>query len=85
MSQDHAKSFLAEIDKNGDLYDEMSKIRDRMQADTIALAKNHGYEISPEEVKAALEEVIGGTLPGADEDGADPSTCFVPFSEAPGR
>ncbi len=85
MSQEHAKNFLTELDKHTELYDEMSKIRDQMQADTVALAKNYGYEITPEEIKAALEDVIGDALPGPTEDGADPSTCVIPFSEAPGR
>ncbi len=84
MSQEHAKNFLTELDKHTELYDEMSKIRDQMQADTVALAKNYGYEITSEEFKEALEEMIGGSLPGPDAEGADPSTCVIPFSEAPG-
>ncbi len=83
MSQAHAKDFLTELDNNSELYDELAKIRDRMQAETIALAKSHGYEITPAEVKAALEDVHG-PLPGPEDDGADPSTCFLPFSEIPG-
>ncbi len=85
MSQEHAKNFLTELDEHGELYDQLSKIRDQMQADTVALAKSHGYDVTPAEVKEALEEVLGSSLPGPDDDGADPSTCFVPFSEAPGR
>ena len=83
MSHEHAKDFLTEVDSNSELYDELAKIRDRMQADTIALAKRYGYEITPAEVKAALEDVHG-ELPGPEDDGADPSTCFLPFSETPG-
>ena len=84
MAQQHAKDFLAELDTNKELYDEMSKIRDQMQAETIALAKKHGYDVTTAEVKTALEEMLDGELPGGDE-GADPTTCFVPFSEAPSR
>ncbi len=83
MSREHAKNFLTELDNNSELYDEMSKIRDQMQAETVALAKSHGYDITPAEVKAALEDVHGA-LPGPEEDGADPSTCMLPFSETPG-
>lgn len=87
MSQEHAKSFLEAIEDDPALYEEMSKIRDQMQAETIALAKKYGYEVSASEVKQALEEKLGTELPGPKEDngGADPSTCIVPFSEAPGR
>ncbi len=84
MSQEHAKNFLTELDTHGELYDEMSKIRDQMQADTVALAKSHGYEITSAEVKEALEDVLGDALPGPDDEGADPTTCIIAFSEAPG-
>ncbi len=83
MSQQHAKDFLTELDNDSELYDQVAKIRDKMQVETIALAKSHGFEITPAEVKAALEDVHGA-LPGPDEDGADPSTCMLPFSETPG-
>lgn len=87
MSKEHAKNFLKAIDENPKLYAEMAKERDRMQAKTIALAKKHGFDVSAAEVKAALEEKLGTELPGPVDGngGADPSTCIVPFSEAPGR
>ena len=56
-----------------------------MQNETMALAKQHGYDVSPTEVKAALEEMLGTDVPGPQEDGADPTTCVIPFSEAPSR
>jgi predicted ribosomally synthesized peptide with nif11-like leader len=86
MSKEHADSFLQAIDENPELYQQMAKIRDQMQKETMALAKEHGYELTPKELKAALEDKLGTELPDiAENGGADPTTCVVPFSEAPGR
>ncbi|MCB1058208.1 MAG: Nif11-like leader peptide family natural product precursor [Acidobacteria bacterium] len=87
MSHEHAKTFLDAIDQDPELYKKMSDIRDQMQQDTMALAKQYGYDVTPTELKAALEGKLGTQLPGPvdDKGGAEPSTCFVPFSEAPGR
>lgn len=87
MSQEHAKTFLDAIEKDPELYKKMSGIRDQMQTETMALAKQYGYELTPTELKGALEQKLGTELPGPVDDngGAEPSTCVVPFSEAPGR
>lgn len=86
MSHEHAKTFLNRIDKNQELYQKMASIRDQMRDQTLALAKEYGHDVTPAELKAALEEKLGTQLPGStDLSEADPSTCFLPFSEAPGR
>lgn len=85
MSHENAETFLNAIDKDSELYRKMAVIRDEMQQETMGLAKEYGFDLSPYELKAALEDKFGTEIPGPEEGGADPSTCVVPFSEAPGR
>lgn len=70
MSKEHAKKFIDHIKKDEQLH---KKVKDASEH-VIKVAKEHGYEVTREEIRTELKERWTNKQ---DED-------FFPFSEAPG-
>ena len=83
--QDQAMEFLNEVDRNEELYGKFNALQDQMREQTVELAKRYGFEVTHEELGKAVTEKHGIKFPEPGDDGADPMTCAIPLSEAPGR
>ena len=70
MSKEHAKKFIDHIKKDPQLHKKVSDASEHV----LKVAKEHGYEITREEIRTELKERWTNKQ---DED-------FFPFSEAPG-
>lgn len=70
MSKEHAKKFIDDMKKDPALHKKVKDASDHI----IKVAKEHGYDVTHEEIKA---EIKGRLAIKEDVD-------FVPFSEAPG-
>lgn len=73
MSKEHAKKFVEHIQRDEVL---RKKVNDASEH-IIKVAKDHGYEVTREDLRGALKE--NWSQRKDDEDEAS-----IPFSEAPG-
>lgn len=74
MSKEHAKKFIDHLQKDPAL---RKKVNDA-SAHIVKVAKDHGYDVTHEEIRSCLKEHWSKAKPEDD----DPQTAF--FSEAPG-
>ncbi len=73
MSKEHAKNFLEHLKRDESL---RNKVRDASQH-IVNVAKEHGYEVTPDEVSGAVKEHWSSKK---DDD----DMPQIVFSEAPG-
>ena len=85
MATKHAHEFLKRLDDDADLRARVREARDAMSDRIVAIAKEHGHDVTAEELRVAMHEKWDGKAEfrRTDDDGDDPSTCFVPVSERP--
>lgn len=85
MAKEHAHEFLKRLDDDADLRAKVRAARDAMSDQIVAIAKEHGHELTAAELREAMHEKWDGRAEfrKTDDDGDDPSTCFVPVSERP--
>jgi predicted ribosomally synthesized peptide with nif11-like leader len=74
MSKEHAKKFVEQVQKDEVLRKKVTEASEHI----LGVAKAHGYDITREDLTAALKEKWSQTK-GEEEDKA-----AFPFSEAPG-
>ncbi|MEO1369092.1 MAG: Nif11-like leader peptide family natural product precursor [Acidobacteriota bacterium] len=81
MAQEHADRLIKDLKSNKDLHDKVAEAAQKV----IDVAKEHGYDVSVDEVRTAVNSHHGLDIPKTTdgEEGADPMTCFV-LSETPG-
>jgi predicted ribosomally synthesized peptide with nif11-like leader len=75
-----AKDFIDEVNKNPELRKKLYKQSAHI---VLAMAKEHGYEFSQEELHDALREKLGAPMAPAAETGSD--FCVVVIVVAAAR
>lgn len=82
MAQDHAHRLVKDLESNKELHDKIAEA----SRQALEVAKQHGYDVSDDEVREALGKRLGMKIPKTTEgkNGVDPLTCFV-ISETPGQ
>ena len=82
MAKEHAERLVKDLEDDPALKEKVSKVAQQ----TLNLIREHGYDVTEDEVREALGQRLGVTIPKTTdgEDGSDPMTCFI-MSEAPGR
>jgi len=85
MPKDHAHEFLKKLDEDADLRAKVRKARDLMSSRLVEIAKEHGHDVTAEELREAMHEKWDGSVAirkkTDEEDG--PATCIIPLSERP--
>ncbi len=75
MSKEHAQKFIEHVKKDPEL---RKKVRDA-SGHILKVAKDHGYEVTHEEITTVLKETWAKGKPGDADD-----VAMSNFSEAPG-